>query len=170
MQILNLKTSYLLLSTITLTAFSSLSSAATNTVENVEKPAFKVPYKKSVSATMYKPLQCGCCDTYAEYLEKNGFIVDVKSLRSLTEIKRKSNVPREIAGCHTLLVAGYVIEGLVPIKTVNKLLKERPAISGIALPGMPCGAPGMMGRAKNGPLISYAFNADGSNIREYARD
>jgi hypothetical protein len=121
-------------------------------------------------ATMYKPLRCGCCDDYAKYLEKNGFEVEVKSLRSLSQIKRTSGVPQHLGGCHTLLVDGYVIDGLVPINTVNKLLTERPNIKGIALPGMPWGAPGMDSRPKDAPLVTYAFKEGSSKTRVYARD
>ncbi len=34
----------------------------------------------------------------------------------------------------------------MPVKSLNKLLTERPAIKGISLPGMPLGSPGMGGR------------------------
>ena len=121
-------------------------------------------------ATMYKPLRCGCCDDYAKYLERNGFEVEVKSLASLSQIKSMAGVPKGFDGCHTLMVDGYVIDGLVPINTVNKLLTERPNIKGITLPGMPWGAPGMDSRPKASALISYAFKAGSSQTRVYARD
>lgn len=123
-----------------------------------------------IKATMYKPLHCGCCDDYAKYLELNGFDVEVKSLSSLVQIKRMSGVPVGYEGCHTLQVDGYVIDGLVPINTINKLLTERPQIKGITLPGMPWGAPGMDSRSKSGPLISYAFNEGSNKTRVYAKD
>ena len=74
------------------------------------------PKKKAV---MYKPLQCGCCDDYAAYLERHGFEVEIKSLRSLAEIKRESGVPKGFEGCHTLLVEGYTVDGLVPIRSLS---------------------------------------------------
>jgi hypothetical protein len=40
-------------------------------------------------------------------------------------------------------VNGYVIEGHVPIAEINRLLKEKPDVIGIAVPGMPMGSPGM---------------------------
>lgn len=121
-------------------------------------------------AIMYKPLRCGCCDDYAKYLEKNGFEVEVKSLRSLSRVKSMAGVPKGLDGCHTLMVDGYVIDGLVPINTVNKLLSERPDIKGITLPGMPWGAPGMDSRPKESALITYAFKAGSSRTQVYARD
>tara|TARA_R110002167_G_scaffold366367_3_gene595486 strand:+ start:9728 stop:10192 length:465 start_codon:yes stop_codon:yes gene_type:complete len=121
-------------------------------------------------ATMYKPLRCGCCDDYAKYLEKNGFEVEVKSLRSLSQTKRMAGVPQGLEGCHTLMVDGYVIDGLVPVNTVNKLLTERPDIKGITLPGMPWGAPGMDSRPKDAPLVTYAFKEGSSKTEVYAKD
>lgn len=100
------------------------------------------------TATLYKPLQCGCCDEYVRYLEKHGFKLKVKSVpnRQFVTVKRMADVPEGLYGCHTLAVDGYVVEGLVPIDTLNKLLTEKPKIKGISLPGMPVGAPGMPGR------------------------
>src|SRR3546814_13671824 len=105
---------------------------------------------------MYKPLQCGCCDEYAKYLEENGFKVNVESVpdRQFEIVKRMAEVPERFYGCHTLAVDGYTVEGLVPIETITKLLTEKPKLRGISLPGMPVGAPGMPGR-KNAPLIVY---------------
>jgi hypothetical protein len=52
-------------------------------------------------------------------------------------------VPPALAACHTALVAGYVVEGHVPADLIDRLLRERPPIVGIAVPGMPPGSPGM---------------------------
>lgn len=108
-------------------------------------------------AVMYKPLQCGCCDEYAKHLERNGISVEIKSLRSLAMTKRLTGVPKGFEGCHTLLVDGYTVDGLVPMAVLDKLLTERPDIKGISLPGMPWGAPGMEQRPKSAPLVVYAF-------------
>lgn len=117
------------------------------------------------TATMYKPLQCGCCDQYAEYLEENGFKVKVESVpdRQLETVKRMSAVPKRFEGCHTLAIDGYVVEGLVPVDTLNKLLTEKPKIRGISLPGMPAGAPGMPGR-KSDSLVIYEIGAGETKI------
>jgi hypothetical protein len=123
------------------------------------------------TAKMYKPLQCGCCDEYAAYLEQHGFKVKVESLseRRLDAIKRQAAVPRDFEGCHTLMVDGYIVEGLVPIGPLNKLLTERPNIRGISLPGMPVGAPGMPGR-KLSPLIIYELPQGSAAPKEFARE
>lgn len=122
------------------------------------------------TATMYKPTQCACCDEYASYLERHGFKVKVESLpdRQLETVKRMAAVPKRFEGCHTLAIEGYVVEGLVPIDTLNRLLKEEPKISGISLPGMPVGAPGMPGR-KRSPLVVYEIS-ESSTSREFARE
>ena len=121
-------------------------------------------------ATMYKPLSCGCCDEYAKYLEEHGFEVEVKSLPSLAMIKKVAGIPKGFEGCHTLMVDGYAIDGLVPINTVNKLLTEKPNIKGITLPGMPWGSPGMDSRPKTSPLVTYSFQEDSSQTLVYAED
>ena len=105
-------------------------------------------------ATLYRNPECGCCEAYAEYLRKNGFSVTVKLTHSLPLIKSQHNVQRELEGCHTTLVGGYVVEGHVPVATINRLLSGRPKIRGISLPGMPEGSPGMNG-PKRAPFTIY---------------
>jgi hypothetical protein len=61
----------------------------------------------------------------------------------LARVKAGHGIPRDLQACHTALVAGYVVEGHVPADTIKRLLRERPAVSGIAVPGMPVGSPGM---------------------------
>ncbi|MGH6913335.1 MAG: DUF411 domain-containing protein [Geminicoccales bacterium] len=100
----------------------------------------------SKEATLYKNPQCGCCESYADYLRENGFRVVVKPTHDLTLIKRQYGVPEAYEGCHTTLIDGYVVEGHVPVRTLNRLLTERPGIKGISLPGMPMGSPGMTGQ------------------------
>lgn len=105
-------------------------------------------------ATVYKSPECGCCAGYADYLQKNGFAVDVKNLADLAAVKRLAGVPPTLEACHTTMVEGYVVEGHVPMPTLNRLLTEKPKIKGIALPGMPEGSPGMSGRKKE-PFTIY---------------
>jgi hypothetical protein len=80
------------------------------------------------SATLYKNHQCGCCETYADYLRENGFEVTVKPTHDLPLMKRQYGVPGDLEGCHTTLVDGYVVEGHVPVNTLLRLLTERPDI------------------------------------------
>lgn len=118
-------------------------------------------------ATLYKPMQCGCCDEYAKYLKEHGIAVDVISLPNPELVKKMQGVPQGFEGCHTMMIDDYVVEGLVPIKTLNKLLTEKPKIKGISLPGMPVGSPGMPG-PKRAPLIIYELS--GNPPKEFARE
>ncbi len=67
------------------------------------------------------------------------------SQRQLDAISAKYGVPPQLRACHTALVQGYVIEGHVPVDAIARLLKEKPPIIGLAVPGMPIGSPGMEG-------------------------
>ena len=109
----------------------------------------------SKTATLYKNPNCSCCEGYADYLRQNGFKVVVKPTHELLRISREAGVPKDFQGCHTSFIDGYVVGGHVPVKTVRKLLAERPKIKGITLPGMPLGSPGMGGR-KNEPWKIYS--------------
>lgn len=126
-------------------------------------------FAETIKATMYKNPQCSCCEGYAAYLRKNGFAVDVKPTNDLAEISRKAGVPESFQGCHTLFVNGYVVDGHVPVATLNRLLSEKPAIAGITLPGMPLGSPGM-GGSKEGPFTIYAVTKDGAPPSVYASE
>jgi hypothetical protein len=68
-------------------------------------------------------------------------------------VKKRYGVSRG-AGCHTALIGGYVVEWHVPVAAINKLLKDKPAIPGISVPGMPMNSPGM-GDMKKGSLTVY---------------
>jgi hypothetical protein len=95
--------------------------------------------------TVYKDPNCGCCTKWVEHLIKHGFRVTAKNTSEMTEIKRGLGVPADLESCHTGLVNGYVIEGHVPAPDIKRLLKEKPAVAGLAVPGMPVGSPGMEG-------------------------
>lgn len=99
----------------------------------------------TVPVKLFKNPNCFCCDLYARHLEQNGFKVVLVNTTDMAAIKHKHGIPERLEGCHTALVDGYVVEGLVPAKFVQQMLKERPGIRGVALPGMPVGAPGMDG-------------------------
>ncbi len=110
------------------------------------------------AATLYKDPSCGCCADYARYLERSGFAVTVvDDSAAMATIKAEHRVPASLQGCHSTLIEGYVIEGHVPAGVIARLLAERPAIRGIALPGMPMGSPGMSG-AKEGPFEIVAID------------
>ncbi len=111
--------------------------------------------------TVYKTPTCGCCGVYVAYLRKKGFTVKVEDMSSLSSIKSKYNIPSEMESCHTTVVGNYVVEGHVPVETINKLLTEKPDIKGIAIPGMPAGSPGMPG-TKQGKFTVYSITESGN--------
>jgi hypothetical protein len=98
---------------------------------------------KKPHLVVYKSPTCGCCAKWVDHVTAAGFTSEVTNLPELSLIKAKHGVPTQLASCHTSLVGGYVIEGHVPAADIRRLLRERPAIVGLAAPGMPAGSPGM---------------------------
>lgn len=93
--------------------------------------------------TVYKSATCGCCKNWIAHMEANGFAVKAFDVDDIDKVKAEKGVPKSAASCHTGIVNGYVVEGHVPADAVLKMLKEKPDIAGIAVPGMPVGSPGM---------------------------
>ncbi len=118
---------------------------------------------------VYRDPNCGCCLAWVRIMMNNGFDVRVANIDDLTAIKEKVGVPLDLAGCHTALVDGYVIDGHVPPESVKRLLAERPNVTGIAVPGMPAGSPGM-GGPRTAPLEFFAFTIQGSRTLFYSFD
>lgn len=90
-----------------------------------------------------KDPSCGCCRAWAEHVRAAGFPVEVVETESLNRLKARLGVPQDLAGCHTAEVGGYVVEGHVPAIAIRRLLQEKPVATGLAVPGMPVGSPGM---------------------------
>lgn len=106
--------------------------------------------------TVYKSPTCGCCENYITYLKRSGVDVDVITTTEMDAVKESNGVPAGYATCHTSTVGGYTVEGHIPLEIVRKLLDDKPTLSGIALPGMPSGSPGMPG-AKQGKWSIYGW-------------
>ena len=105
---------------------------------------------KPVDIVVYRSPTCECCGKWLEHMKKNNFNVKDIVTDDVQAIKNKYGVPEAMASCHTAIVDGYVIEGHVPANDIMKLLKTKPKIVGIAVPGMPSGTPGMeMGDRKD---------------------
>lgn len=113
--------------------------------------------------TVYKSPTCGCCSDWVSYIEEHGYTVTVEEMADVTPIKAEHGVPRSLQSCHTALVDGYVVEGHVPVAEIERLLSERPAVTGIAVPGMPVGSPGMeVDGVAPQPFDVVSFTADGA--------
>jgi hypothetical protein len=97
----------------------------------------------ATTVTVTKDPNCGCCGAWVEHLKAEGFAVEVTETAAVNRVKAKLGVPSELASCHTAEVEGYVIEGHVPAAAVRRLLAEKPQATGLAVPGMPVGSPGM---------------------------
>ncbi len=111
---------------------------------------------------VYKSATCGCCDDWIDHLEDNNFIVDTYNKDNMNLAKLQlGGVPRNLQSCHTAKVGDYLVEGHVHAELITKILKEKPSIKGLAVPGMPMGSPGMEG-PRNDPYDVLAFNEDGS--------
>lgn len=110
---------------------------------------------------VFKSPTCGCCGIWVEHLRKHGFVVNVTEVQDVSPFRTQHKVPAAVASCHTATVAGYVVEGHVPAADIHRLLKEKPKVAGIGVPGMPIGSPGMEGPNPQ-PYDVLAFTADGT--------
>jgi len=110
--------------------------------------------------TVYASPSCGCCHKWVKHLEYNAFKVAVEKVDDVAPYKRKLGVPEKLWSCHTAVIGRYAIEGHVPVDLIERMLIERPAIVGLAVPGMPNGAPGMEGPIANRYNV-IAFKANG---------
>lgn len=90
-----------------------------------------------------KDPSCGCCSSWIEHLRRAGFDTQVRELSDLGPLKRRLGIPAVLESCHTAEIDGFVVEGHVPASAIRRLLAERPAAIGLAVPGMPVGSPGM---------------------------
>ena len=93
--------------------------------------------------TVFKSPSCQCCGKWVERMREYGFAVALDNMIDVTPIKRERGVPEALYSCHTSMVGGYTVEGHVPPDLVARILRERPDIAGLAVPGMPQSAPGM---------------------------
>ena len=110
---------------------------------------------------VFKSPTCGCCANWVKHLEAHGFAIKVTDIEDMTQVKSKYGVPGRLQSCHTGVVNGYVLEGHVPAADVQRLLKERPAVVGVAVPGMPVGSPGMEVGNTVQPYDVLTFNKQG---------
>ena len=123
-------------------------------VINAQKPA-------TPAMEVFKSPTCGCCSKWVDHVKQGGFTsVKVTEMDddALDQLKKKHGIPATAQSCHTALVAGYVVEGHVPVADVHQLVKTKPAVAGIAVAGMPMGSPGMEvpgGRVQPYNVISF---------------
>ena len=92
---------------------------------------------------VYRSESCGCCTSWGSHIASAGFRIEDHVIEDMDAVKNARGLSPQQASCHTAVVEEYVIEGHVPASAIQRLLKERPHIRGLAVPGMPMGSPGM---------------------------
>ena len=125
--------------------------------------ATATPSVALVPIKVYKTPTCGCCKAWVQHLEENGFKVEVMDMPDLSSVKAKYGVKPEMQACHTAVVGNYVVEGHVPADLILKMINEKPAIAGIAVPGMPMGSPGMEAGGAKESYAVLSFDSTGKS-------
>jgi hypothetical protein len=115
--------------------------------------------------TMWRDPGCGCCTEWAKRMEAAfGRKVAVVNSANMAAVKAARGVPQDLRSCHTALVQGVVVEGHVPPEDIKRLLAKRPkGMTGLAVPGMPAGSPGM--EVSTGEIQRYQVFAFGPGGR-----
>lgn len=125
---------------------------------------------KPTPITVYKDPSCGCCKAWVQHLAREGFAPVTHDRTDMDALKDSLGVPKALRSCHTAVANRYLIEGHVPASDIRKLLATRPAaVSGLAVPGMPAGSPGMeMGaRVDNFAVIAFGSNGRTSTFARH---
>jgi len=119
--------------------------------------------------TIYKSRSCGCCTKWVDHVKEAGFATVVHDEEDMDTVKDSLGVPRGMRSCHTAQVEKYLVEGHVPAADIQRLLKERPRVAGLAVPGMPASSPGMAVPGEpHEPFETMAFQLDGKTT-SYAK-
>jgi len=92
---------------------------------------------KDLTFTVYKGKFCGCCERYIAYLRENGYNVSVVNVERLEDYFESFGIPKEMESCHISKAEDYYFVGHLPLKAIQKFLKEKPDADGLAMPGMP---------------------------------
>lgn len=116
------------------------------------------------STTVYRSPDCSCCGGWIDHLKANGFEIKDYPTLDIEAIKHMYSVPDNLTSCHTAVVNGYIIEGHVPARDIKHLLQEKPNVSGLSVPQMPVGTPGMEMGNKKDPFSVFSFNKQGKII------
>ena len=152
---MNLLNSLLFSGILTLNTFNTQESTAKNQ-DNIDIP----------KVFSYRSASCGCCKKWVNHLLDNGLEVIDNIVEDISEIKKQYKVPNNLRSCHSAKIGNYRIEGHVPIESINKLFRENPIISGLAVPGMPHGSPGMETHSHE----SHSHNYEAYNIFSFSNN
>lgn len=97
---------------------------------------------KTPVVEIYMPTPCLACIDWGAYLAERGFKVVYKESADMAAVKKRLKVPKALESVHTAVVGGYFVEGHAYAEDIQELLRDRPKARGIAVPGLPIGAPG----------------------------
>jgi len=111
---------------------------------------------------VWKDAACGCCKEWIAYVRNAGFAVTAHDSGNVAA-RARAGIASQYGSCHTALVDGYAIEGHVPVRDIQRLLKERPNAIGLAVPGMVVGSPGMEQGARVDPYTVLLLQRDGGS-------
>ena len=144
-------------------------SAGTGTAGDVARTSAGDQAPAATAAAMRLAIEvhrspgCSCCHEWEAYLQAAGWSVRAANDPDIAAFKAGFGLPESTWSCHTAVVAGYAIEGHVPMEAIEDLLATRPDIDGIALPAMPAGSPGMPG-VKAGPFEILAVKDGATSL------
>ena len=136
-------------------------SSGTDPIAASEASAAQTAGGELPSVTVYKSPTCGCCTEWVDHLEQKGFPVKTTDMQDVQSMKNRLGVPRTLSACHTAVVDGYVVEGHVPASDIKRLLQKQPDVTGLSVPGMPVGSPGMERGDRVDPYRVMSFTASG---------
>lgn len=137
--------------------------------------ALVAPLQAAVAADALPPVEihlpkvCLACIDWSEHLIKHGFKVKLNSGEDMAAVKRRLKVPAELESVHTATVAGYFIEGHVPAEDIVELLREKPRARGLAVPGLPMGAPGREATGSDASCESGCIILDNGQVQRRPR-
>ena len=119
---------------------------------------------KAPNITVYRSPECSCCGGWINHLKTQGFKVQASPTSDIEAVKQKYKVPEDLTSCHTAIIDGYVIEGHVPANDIKRLLEEKSNVSGLSVPNMPVGTPGMEMGNKKDPFTVFSFDQKGAVV------
>ncbi len=144
--------------TIAIAMLGILASTAPTSV------AVSTQLTNAANVSVYRSPDCNCCGDWIDHLQTQGFTVQDFPTPDIEAVKQKYHVPNDLASCHTAIVNGYVIEGHVPANDIQHLLQEKPNVSGLSVPQMPVGTPGMEIGNQKDPFKVFSFDPQHSIV------
>jgi hypothetical protein len=111
---------------------------------------------------VYRNPGCPCCEKWKQLMAAAGFNITMQEDEDLAGRATSLGIPEKLHGCHTGTVGDYVISGHIPPDDIIRLLREKPSVKGLSVPGMPVGSPGMEVGNRRDSYEVIAFRADGT--------